>query len=484
MNRIKILLFIGLALLSVFVATGQDPAWVKENTWVFKNFTLKDVNMTKMDWNAFRDTYVGVAPSEIESANFDIVFYEALYKNLLFDSGHCFGIDVLAMMMKKYGGYYGYCHPPYIYAPQPPPMSKDSSGPKDPDLVRTIQLVHGNQMTHGFLMFLLDLFAKRKNRDGNYALGQLQYFLAKDDPCVISITKELAPGGGGGHVVVPYAVDETSSPKRIYVYDPNRSYYRPGSEGKDFYENHLNYIEISGSGAWKFIMAGTLGVWQGDPGSGGNIMVVPLSVTGKKDRLPQSLFADAATAINSIFIFGQDACLEQITSIGNSEGMNSGTIGKMGNKQYYLPNTEQLDTSDVYGMHTILPFIPLNGGKQTNPDTKVWFFKDDQPLSITVRSHSDNQYAIALLGVRSFIKVSGHGEGIIRLKAEGYGTESARYTLTNVGRTAEYHIELQTIPTATDLRSVKRMDRVLLGGESYVIEAGTQENLKVPLESE
>lgn len=54
-------------------------------------------------------------------------------------------------------------------------------------------------------------------------------------------------------------------------------------------------------------------VWTGNPGSGGNCMVIPISVAGKKDRLPQSLFAEGAYALNSIFIFGNNTQLRQLT---------------------------------------------------------------------------------------------------------------------------------------------------------------------------
>jgi len=57
-------------------------------------------------------------------------------------------------------------------------------------------------------------------------------------------------------------------------------------------------------GDWNFNFAGNV-PWWGSPNSlsGGNLIVVPLSVAGKKDRLPQSLFAEGAYALNKIFIF-------------------------------------------------------------------------------------------------------------------------------------------------------------------------------------
>lgn len=89
-------------------------------------------------------------------------------------------------------------------------------------------------------------------------------------------------------------------------YDPNRSYYKPGPNGKDWYRTFQNYIEVKNSnGEWKFTMSGGT-VWTGSPSFVGNCIVIPLSVAGCKDRLPQSLLAEGAYALNSIFIFGKN----------------------------------------------------------------------------------------------------------------------------------------------------------------------------------
>ncbi|OQA12467.1 MAG: hypothetical protein BWY67_00283 [Bacteroidetes bacterium ADurb.Bin397] len=298
MKRKLILLTLSVLLFSGLNIKGQDTLWVKNNTWYFDNFSDPE-----LPWSLFRETFTGVAPTP--SGDFDLLFYNELYKTNLAAKGHCYGMCVLALLMKKYGGYLGYCYPPYKYSGLISHPDVDTIGPSDPNLKTAIAMVHGNQINHGFLLYLLDVIAAAKNRDGRYAFQQTVYYLAKDDPPVISVTKGLNPADGG-HVLIPYFTKEIGTYKRIYVYDPNRSYYKPGADGKDWYQTYQNYIEVKNSnGEWKFIMNGGE-VWTGNPGSGGNCIVIPLSVAGRKDRLPQSLIAEGAYALNTIFIFGKN----------------------------------------------------------------------------------------------------------------------------------------------------------------------------------
>lgn len=309
MKPISFILFAGALLLYSPESFSQDDTtWVKNNTWYFDNF-----DDPELPWSLFRETFIGVAPSP--SGDFDQLFYDYLYKTELAKSGHCFGMCVLALLLKKNGGYLGFCYPPYTYSGTISSIDPDIIGPADPNLQTAIAMVHGNQINHGFLLFLLDVITMAKNRDGRYAFDRVNYYLSKDDPPVISVTKNLSPAGGG-HVLIPYDTRIVSGEKRIYVYDPNHSFYEPGANGHDYYVNHENYIAINETtGEWSFNKTyasnPTPDIWTGRPssglggdlGSGGNCIVIPLSIAGKKDRLPQSLFADIAEALNKIFIF-------------------------------------------------------------------------------------------------------------------------------------------------------------------------------------
>lgn len=372
---------------------AQDQNWVKNNTWYFDNFT-KDI----LPWSMFRETFIGVAPSP--AADFDQVFYHALYKDQLAAKGHCYGIDVMAMLMMKNGGHLGYCHPPYMYSGTiaSPANPADSIGPADPTLKMAIGLVHGNQINHGFLSYLLDVMAIGKNRDGRYTYQQVNFYLAKNDPPVISVTKGLSPAEGG-HVLIPFFTKDMGAVKRIYVYDPNRTYYKPGAGGKDWYINNNNYIEVnSATGAWSFDMGGE--VWSGDPGNNGNCIVIPLSVAGRRDRLPQSLLADAAYALNTIFIFG-NVKVEQLSD-------------PVHNRRYLNEKGNELESCPEKKLTTVMPFIPLSGdplSKGTNRNN-TYFFRGADPLELRYRAYGE--YKISMIFHGKYYEITGSGKGTVQ----------------------------------------------------------------------
>jgi hypothetical protein len=301
-------------------------------------------------------------------------------------------MDVMELLMLKNGGHLGYCHPPFAYP--------GGARPDDPNLETAIELTHGNQINHGFLSFMLDVIAQGKLRDGNYAFAKVQEFLAKNDPPIIAIS----PGSivsDSGHVIVPYATENLGVIKRIWVYDPNRSWYVNATDGKMWYDSHLNFITInSATGAWSFGMAGLFGTWSGNPGGGGRIVAAPLSVTGRKDRLPQSLLAEGAYAINTIMIFG-DVKIEQVTDPCNQKQMlnDAGT---------------DLEPCEEKRMNNIMGFIPLNGtypSKGTG-NTNAYFFRGTDPVDLQYRARGD--YRIGMMYHGKYYEVKGVGKGEVK----------------------------------------------------------------------
>ncbi len=360
-----------------------DPEWAKRNTWFFDNF-----DRDSFPWALFRETYIGVAPAP--SADFDQIFYNELYKTKLPQVGFCFGMNVMALLMMKNGGHLGYCHPPYVYS--------GSDGPDDPTLERALAMTHGNQINHGFLSFILDVLAIKKLRDGNYAYAKVQEYLAKNDPPVICISASTGGiTGDSGHVVVPYAATQSGSTKKIWVYDPNRSWYISGTGGHDWYTSHLNCITINANtGAWSFPFGDTY-LWFGDPNSGGRIMTAPLSVTGRRDRLPQSLVAEGLYAINTILLSG-NIIIEQITDTVNGRRLlnDAGT---------------ELEKSDEKSMNNLLGFIPLNGGRPTLPtrNNKTFFLRGSNPVDIRYKAYG--KYKIGMMFLGKYYEVTGTGKG-------------------------------------------------------------------------
>jgi hypothetical protein len=390
--------FILIAFASLLMHTktdAQDTNWVKKNTWYFDNF-----GRDTLPWSIFRETFIGVAPAP--AADFDQLFYSQLYQTKL-SSGHCYGMDVMAMLMKKNGGFLGYCHPPFVYtgtiANNTNPASvasNDTLGPTDLNLRTAIEIVHGYQINHGFLSFLLDVIAMHKNRDGRYAYQQVNYNLAKDDQPIISISNTISPADGA-HVLIPYYTEPVGSTYRIYVYDPNRSWYKSGPTGHDWYTAKNNYIEVNATtGAWKYTMCCDA-AWNGDPGSGGNLLVIPLSIAGRKDRLPQSLLADGAYAINTIFIWG-DVKIEQIADLS-------------GDKRYLNTDGTDIEPCEENRLNNLMPFIPLDGATPSKGTgkTNAYFFRGSDPVKLQYKAHGN--YKIGMLFHGKYYEVKGIGKG-------------------------------------------------------------------------
>ena len=398
----KIRYFILIVFASLLVHTktdAQDTNWVKKNTWYFDNF-VKDT----LSWAIFRETFIGVAPAP--SADFDQLFYTFLFRDQLASKGHCYGMDVMSMLMKKNGGFLGYCHPPFLYSgtfasnTNPGGMpSNDTVGPTDRTLRTAIEIVHGYQISHGFLSFLLDVIARHKNRDGRYAYQQVDYDLAKDDQPIISITGDISPQKGG-HVLIPYFTETIGSTKKIYVYDPNRSWYKAGATGHDWYTARNNFIEVNGTtGAWKYTMCCDT-VWAGDPGSGGNLLVIPLSIAGRKDRLPQSLLADGSYAINTIMIWG-DVKVEQISD-------------PSGEKRYLNAAGNDIEPCEENRLNNVMPFIPLGEAlpSKGSVKTNAYFFRGADPVDIRYRAMGD--YRIGIIYRGRYYEQKGNGKGDVQ----------------------------------------------------------------------
>lgn len=350
---------------------AQDAAWVRENTWYFDNFV-----QAILGWDIFRETYIGVAPEP--SADTDYIFYEAVFKTEIASKGHCHGMCTMALIMLKNGGHLGFCHPPNIYSGVIFSGSNDTVGPTSITLKRAIQIMHGSQLTHGYLSFLLDVIATGKNRDGRFAFQQANYYAAQGDPCLISLTKSLLPTDGA-HTLIAIRTQDLGSTKRIYVYDPNWSYYGPE---KAKYDTGNNYIEINSStGAWNASKT-SVSTYSGSPSSGGSCVIMPISIAGRKDRLPQSLLAEGAYALNTIFIHGANAHLEQISD-------------PFSNRQWLKDDGTDIETDPNRRLTNVLPFIPSNGGQPISPSVKVYFVRGTQSFNIHVRAQG--KYRVGML---------------------------------------------------------------------------------------
>ena len=374
-------------------AQPKDTAWVLQNTWAFENFSDSNVS-----WNIFRQCFIGVSPTESGSGNFDLIFYNDVFKNTLYNPGNCYGMDVMAMLMMVNGGCQGYCHPPYVY---PPANNTNYTAPLDPNLHTAINILHGYQISQAFIGFLLDGFSLSTIRDGNQVFAQVHQYLEQGDQPIVSISTGVIPGGDSGHVVVPYFQDTLdANTRRIFVYNPDWSIYKPpGDPDHQVYTQGNNFITIKNDGTWSFpFNYPPAPPWSGSPSSGGLCIAIPLSVAGKKDRLPESLFSDANQAISSIFIFGADVKVRQITDLRSHRR---------------LLNAQGTDLETRPGMRTtnVLPWIPLGGGGRRDPSTvpKVYFVRGDHPMQLSLRVKGP--YRVGMLFNGKYVEHKGVGDG-------------------------------------------------------------------------
>jgi hypothetical protein len=391
-------------LFSATLAWGQDTNFVRKNTWYFDNFGKP---ATSIPWSLFRETFIGIPPKYADASPFDQLIFTEVYQKSLFPAGHCFGLDLMAAQLLRYGGYDGFCapapqYPGAIYS-APQGVEDETIGPDDLRLEHAIQIQHGHQLNFRFLSQILDLIAQNKNRDGNYAYAQYKYYEAKKEPMVLSVTKHFSPDSGG-HVLIPYHIAEEGGIKKIFVYDVNRTFFKAGTDGHDWYTNRNNYITVKpGDGTWSYDM-GSSGIWSGSPSGGfsgsgsGNLIIIPFSTVRSKDRLPQSLFADAAEAIGKIFILSHDAQVEQFSTPDGRRYLKSGV--------------QELETSDSVALRSVLPFISLNGGQPDKDAAQLYFVRGESALDLALKGGSTG-YSAQFFSDYTSIKVESSEPGAI-----------------------------------------------------------------------
>ena len=431
MRKIDSLIVLALAVIILVIApcrSSQAQHYTEENGWFIDNWSDPELS-----WDIYRSSFMGIPPNYDPAASaLDVAFYDLVFKSELSANGNCFGMSVMALMMISKGGYLGFCLP----VPQYSGDLYSGGGPTDSDLRRAVNQMHGHQVGTNALNFIVAIFANGKNRDGNYAYDQFDYYKMKDDPTVVSITKSVSPVDGG-HTMVSYDAREVSGQRRIYVYDPNRSW--ADSAKRTWYESGSNYIGINKtSGSWSFMMADAT-TWSGSPSSGGNVIIQPLSVVGPLDRSPASLGMNAISSfLSTYFISGNGADLIQIT---NSEG-----------KRMYKPGTKDLDINPATGMLNTIPWFPSDQRSRDrrgqSREQKVIYFmlgNSYDALDIDVRN-GRNGYHVGMIGGVSFLSVRAYGGGRQEtITLENAGSKKPAVILRNQVGAARYDVQFHQI---------------------------------------
>lgn len=304
--------------LLLIVATGAchaqnpDPGAAARYGWGFRNFAD-----TVFSWDVYSHSFFGV-PLDSDgvwlSATFDKLFYEQAFRKTLPNPhddgvgiGNCYGISLLSLMVNKFGGYYGFCGPTSAY--QGDTTWAGGRGPDDPALRRLVNIMHGRQLSLASIETYLDQSMNGHSQNCANAVQLARQAIAKEGPCIISITKTTNPVSGGGHSLIAYGVsDDGAGHAKIWVVDPNRLWAVPSSRDRGWYQGDSNYVQCDLGGDWHFTMADGE-VWP--TGTHGHLIIIPLSLIGPPGRVPSSLGLAVTALLNKFYLSGEGTVTEQ-----------------------------------------------------------------------------------------------------------------------------------------------------------------------------
>lgn len=427
--------------------TGFADDYASKNGWRFLNFSDPTFS-----WSLYRDAFIGIPPAEDPwSSAFDVLFYEQVYKSKLSADGNCFGMSLLNLMIQKNGGHLGFCAPVTQYSGDP---TSSAMGPTDPMLRRAINVMHGHQVNLPTVQFLLNIFAQHFNRDGAYAFDQFNYWQGRGDLTLVSITKDINPSDGGHTLIAYRAVDLGGGNKKIFVLDPNRTW--GSTTDQAWYNSESNFIQITNH-AWSFDMGGG-DTWSGDPGTGGNVVITPVSVTGPLSRSPASLGDTIiGNLLNTLLLSGDSPHVEQVTDAGG--------------RRLYKPGTSEIDTDPSTGMLNMLPWFLSDQQNPRHQPGGVLLFQMGESggaLRISV-SAGPGGYTLRSMGGRTIVAVTAHGgTGTDALTIRAPGTANASASLENSRGATDYDVVFTRAEVPHQLVRVLSSSRLRINGEGTV----------------
>lgn len=429
----------------VLACPAHADDYASKNGWWFHNFS--DATFS---WDLYRDTFIGIPPTEDPwSSAFDVLFYDQVYKSKLSADGNCFGMSLLNLMIQKNGGHLGFCAPVTQYSGDP---NSPGMGPTDPMLRRAINIMHGHQVNLPTVQFLLDIFAHHFNRDGAYAFDQLNYWQSRGDLTLVSITKDINPSDGGHTLIAYRAVDLGGGNKKIFVVDPNRTW--GNTTDQSWYNTESNFIQITNH-AWSFDMGGSDGTWSGDLGSGGNIVITPISVTGPLSRSPASL-GDTVIGdlLNTLLLTGHGARIEQVT---DAQG-----------KRLYKPGTLEIDSDPASGMSNMIPWFFSDQRSSNRQIDAVMLFQlgsSGGALRVSV-SAGTGGYTLNTMSGRTLVSVTARGgTGTDVLTIRNPGTTATSVSLENRRGASDYDIAITRVRVPHTQIRVLSASRLRINGD-------------------
>jgi hypothetical protein len=213
--------------------------------------------------------------------------------------------------------------------------------------------------------------------------------------------------------------------KKIFVVDPNRTW--GSTADQNWYNNNNNFIQINNH-AWSFDHGD--GIWSGDPGSGGNLVILPVSVTGPHSRSPASL-GDTIIGqlLNTLLLTGDGPEIDQVTDASG--------------KRLYRPGTFEVDTDPATGMMNTLPWFISDQRTKGQLNSVVLFHmgKSGGSLRLSVRA-GPGGYTLNSMGGRTAVAVTAQGEArsdVISIRSPG--TAETAVILENPLGTTAYQVK-------------------------------------------
>lgn len=255
----------------------------KVDGWSFENWGED----SGFDWGLFRETYLGVNPTEdCVEAPLDCSFFE-IFK-ICAKLGNCGGMSILALALHKYGGYFGFCKPANFYA-------GDKDGPFRPDLRRAINIIQARQFNVNCIRNFMDMWKAGTLNNAVIAHQRVKELLGTGDYPVLWINTGLMDENA--HTVIPYNyIDGPGWPKYLNIWDSNH----PGDDSR--------MMTINSATDWTYTSKNTTYSGQAN----GWCFAVPMSLVLQKARHPVSM-GYAVDDIMTLFVTGSGAAIGQIS---------------------------------------------------------------------------------------------------------------------------------------------------------------------------
>jgi len=263
--------------------------------WFFGNWG----EATEFTWDLYRDTYLGINPTQNPvQAPLDAAFFE-IFKNCA-QKGNCGGMSLLALALFKYGGYMGFCSPASFY-------TGGSDGPDRADLHRAINIFQARQFSVSGIENFIDMVDEGNLNNAVAAYNRIQECLGRGDYAVLSIAKGLF--GDDAHTVIPYKCYTSGGTRYLEIWDSNY----PADDYPTHYGSANARMVINGPTDWIYYPnPGVTGSTPYQGSDNGWCFAIPMSTVLPKDRQPFTLDF-AFDALQTAFISGPGAAVSQIS---------------------------------------------------------------------------------------------------------------------------------------------------------------------------